>query len=270
MVRASADGFIASYPKSGRTWLRFILANYLDAVLDLGLEVDFRSMFQLIPNDVVDRERGFRAYRYRFRRDVPFLVMSHQPFHRAVFGSTPVLLMVREPKDVLVSFYFHESRHRNAYKDGIKAFIRDEDSGTGALCRYLNGWARALVDRPHLVLSYESLKSDPADAMRRVIDFFAIEPDEEALARALEVSSFESMRAVERRTAIPGPGYDRDDQNGVRVRRGRIGGYGEVLDPDDVTFVDRTCATMLEPAAATLLRRSIPNDAGRAAFAVAS
>ena len=50
------DGFIASFPKSGRTWLRFILANYLNRLLSLGLELDLRSMFGLIPNDVLDPE----------------------------------------------------------------------------------------------------------------------------------------------------------------------------------------------------------------------
>lgn len=267
---ADADGFIASYPKSGRTWLRFILANYLADLLDLGLEVDFRSMFRILPNDVIGRDKGFRAYRYRFRRDVPFLVMSHQPFHRTVFGRKPILLMVREPKDLLVSFYFHETRHRQAFQGGIKAFIRDEEHGSAALCRYLNGWAQALPDRRHLVLSYEGLKSDPNAAMRRVIAFFGIEHDALVLERALRASSFEAMRAVERRTTIPGPGYDRTDQDGVRVRRGRVGGYGDVLDRDDIAHIDRTCADLLLPEATALLRNASRADTGLATLAVAS
>jgi hypothetical protein len=34
LAAGSAAAFLASYPKSGRTWFRFILANYLNTAAD--------------------------------------------------------------------------------------------------------------------------------------------------------------------------------------------------------------------------------------------
>jgi hypothetical protein len=150
---AGADGFIASYPKSGRTWLRFNLANYLNRVLELGLTIDLRTMFWLIPNDVLDRERGWPAYRFRHARRVPFLVMSHGLWRRMLFQRKRIVLLMRESKDTLVSLFFHLTRHSRAYGGDLKAFIGDPQHGAPAFCHYCNRWAEGLRHHRHLTLS---------------------------------------------------------------------------------------------------------------------
>lgn len=44
------DALLMSYPKSGRTWLRFILANYFAAIVKTGEPVDLHTMFAFLPN----------------------------------------------------------------------------------------------------------------------------------------------------------------------------------------------------------------------------
>jgi alcohol sulfotransferase len=250
---ARADGFIASYPKSGRTWLRFILANYLNRVLELGLTIDLRTMFWLIPNDVLDRERGSPAYRFRHARRVPFLVMSHGLWRRSLFQRKPVVLLVREPKDTLVSLYFHLTRHSRAFAGDLKAFIADPQHGAPAFSHYCNRWADGLRHHPHLVLAYEQLRRAPEEAVADLLRFFALPVEPAALAAAVAASSLDAMGAVERQGGIPGHRYDPGERDSRRVRRGEIGGFRAHLDEADVACVERICASRLSEPAKRLL-----------------
>jgi hypothetical protein len=258
-----ADGFIASFPKSGRTWVRFILANYLNEVFGLGVDVDLKTLFQIIPNDRLDRERGRLAYRFARHPQMPLLVASHLPFRPQLFRDRKVLFMVREPKDVLVSWYFHKTRHGGGYDGCLKTFLRDPTVGLEAWIGYTNSWARHLAGRPHLLLSYEALRAAPEAVIRLAVRFFDLPLDDGAIARAVAASSFERMQALERARGIAGQvgGARRAEPEALRVRRGRIGGHLEHLEPEDAQLINAGCLFRLDPAARRLLGRAgIPLD----------
>lgn len=250
---ARAAGAIASYPKSGRTWLRFILANYFDLVFDLGLAIDLHSMFQVIPNDQLDEVRGRRAFRFERRPGMPFLFASHAPYRRALFAGKRVLFMLREPKDLMVSAYFHKARHGGGYQGGIKPFLRDPQHGIADYVRYSNRWAERLGAHPHLVTSYERLAADSEQVVLAVLGLFEVRVDRAALAEAVARSRFERMRALEVAKGVAGHQYDRGAAEASRMRKGKIGGFGDHLDDDDVAFVDQGCRAGLSPAARQLL-----------------
>ena len=52
--------------------------------------------------------------------------------------------MIRDPRDVIVSAYFAETRHKHRFSGGMSTFLQDYKLGNSALVRYLNGWADAL------------------------------------------------------------------------------------------------------------------------------
>jgi hypothetical protein len=248
-----ADAFVASYPKSGRTWLRFVLANYLNDVFELGLDVDFHTMFRIIPNSMADKELGWGVRRARGRSRCPFLVASHDPYQRALFFGRPIVFIVRDPRDVLVSRYFHKSRHYRDFDGNMKAFLRSEELGVPDYARYLNGWAKGLEGHRHLAIAYEHMSRTPASVVGDVLRFLTVDVDPDALARAIDASTFESMRALEVRDGLPTRDYERDQEVSLRVRRGKVGGYIDYLDPDDVTYVEQSCAAWLSDEAKGLL-----------------
>jgi Sulfotransferase domain len=250
---ARAAGAIASYPKSGRTWLRFILANYFDLVFDLGLAIDLHSMFRVIPNDQLDEVRGRRAFRFERRPGMPFLFASHAPYRRALFAGKRVLFMLREPKDLMVSAYFHKARHGGGYQGGIKPFLRDPQHGVADYVRYSNRWAERLAAHSHLVTSYERLAADSEQVVLAVLGLFEVRVDRAALAEAVARSRFERMRALEVAKGVPGHQYDRGAAEASRMRKGKIGGFRDHLDDDDVAFVDQGCRAGLSLAARQLL-----------------
>jgi Sulfotransferase domain len=250
---ARADGAIASYPKSGRTWLRFILANYFDLVFDLGLAIDLHSMFRVIPNDQLDEVRGRRAFRFERRAGMPFLLASHAPYRRTLFAGKTILLMLREPKDLMVSAYFHRAREGGGDAGGIKAFLRDPAHGLADYIRYSNRWAERLGAHRHLITSYERLAADTEGVAQAVLELFEVSVDARALGAAIERSRFDRMRALEIANGLPGQRHDRGETEGLRVRKGKIGGFRDYLDADDVAFVDQACRTGLSAGAQRLL-----------------
>ena len=249
---ASTDAFLASYPKSGRTWFRFILANYLAATAKLDVDVGLHNMFTVLPNFDFDPVRGLPAFAFRGRQGTPLVAVSHRSYDRFLFGRRPVVFMIRDPRDVLVSAYFHATRHKHRFSGDMRAFLDDPAQGTPALLGYLNGWAAGLKRHSHHVLSYERLSADPEGVTADALTFLGIGVDPTALARAIELSRFETMRDRERREGIPAHDYDRNDSESLRMRRGKAGGYVDYLDDDDIALIEAACAERLTPAAKQL------------------
>jgi hypothetical protein len=250
---ARVDGFIVSYIKSGRTWFRFILANYFNEIFDLGLQVDFHSIFAIIPNYLLNSRQGWGTYRFANRPQVPFLVVSHLPYRRLLFGSRDILFVLRDPRDVMVSAYFHKTRHAQLFNGGIEAFLHDPEHGVLDYIRYFNGWAEACDHHRHFVVAYERLSADTISLLKDVLAFLNVEIDDGALTRAISASSFEAMRAIELRSGHPVHRYDPSNAESLRVRRGKIGGFQDYLDDRQIAYIGQTCASKLTPAAKRLI-----------------
>jgi Sulfotransferase domain len=253
---AHADAFIASYPKSGRTWLRFILANYLNDHFNLGLQLNLQSMFSVLPNENLSAERGLPAFRFRDRRGMPLIVVSHARYQRRLFGRKRIIFLLRDPRDLMVSLYFHQTGHKKRFAGGLSEFLRDPGLGLINYIDYLNCWARALREHRHLVVGYEQLSSDPAAVCEAVLGCLEHVPVEGALVqRAVAAAQFDTMQALERKTGIPEHQYDRDDANSLRMRRGKVGGFRDYLSSEDVQYVESALAAHLSDEAQELLHR---------------
>lgn len=247
--------------------MRVILARYLVRSCGLSREIDLSNIFELLPNldpSYPQAGRDIHAYRYGERADVPLYVFSHLRYEDAMrnLDSTPVVVLVRSPFDVLVSYYFHVTRQRSRTSEqapagqrrALAAFALDPSRGAPALGAYWNGWASRLYDHDILVESYEHLTERPLLTMRRICRHFGLEAHEDWLEAAIRSSTFESMQAMEARSGIANIAFDRADPEARRVRRGVVGGYRDYLGPSDVDAVRR--ALRLSPLAEQMLVRS--------------
>lgn len=260
---ADADAFLISFPKCGRTWLRFALSNYFAEALRLQLEPDLQTTFQVLPNFDRDPVRGIPAFRFADRRpDLPLVLVSHRPYDRTLIQDRPVIFLVRDPRDVVVSAYFHATRHKHRFAGSIADFIEDNAQGLGSYIAYLNDWAEGLRFRRSHVTSYERMSADPAAELRQILAFLGTPVDEEALAHAVEKSSFVAMRSKERQTGIPGHRYDLNDEESLRMRRGKPGGYSDYLSEEEIARILQRCRQELTPAARQLLKDYDLDEAG--------
>ncbi|MBA4490064.1 sulfotransferase domain-containing protein [Paracoccus sp. S1E-3] len=251
------DAVLASYPKSGRTWFRFILSSYLVRLFGLNPALDLYSTFTVMPNFDLDPERGLPAFGFADHKPpVPLIAVSHRPYSRLWFRQRPIIYMLRDPRDVLVSSYFHATRQKHRFSGDIDAFLNDPAQGIAALTGYLNGWAAGLRHNPHIVLSYEKLSQDPISETARVLDFLGVEVRPDLLADAVEAARFQNMQKLELSKGLPGHDYDRSDGESLRMRKGQVGGYVDYLSPAQIALIDAACDRRLNAEARALLAQT--------------
>lgn len=252
--------YLCSFPKSGRTWLRYLLAHYLNLKFQLGLPIDFRTFFQLIPHDILDEEKGVGVYDYFDDKRFPLILASHDGYTEEKFGSKKVVFILRSPFDTVVSRYFQHARVFTAdrsWKGSLKEFIRAPE-GIAAYCAHLNSWSGFLDgnDSAH-VLSYERLHRNILDEVRAVLEFMDIPVDGELLGKAAKLSTFMAMQETEKKTRVPGMNFSftPDDPESSRVRKGKVGGYSDYLDDEDIAYIHRYTEETLSPSSRKLLAR---------------
>src|SRR5438874_11952371 len=107
------DTFIVSYPRSGNTWIRFLIANLLHPEIEVG----FANIDTFVPDTAALSSRALK------RTPRPRVLKSHQYFdHRY----PKVIYIVRDARDVALSYYqFH--RKYGFIHDGhpIEQFVAD-------------------------------------------------------------------------------------------------------------------------------------------------
>jgi hypothetical protein len=190
------DTFIVSYPRSGNTWTRFLIANLLHP----AQPVTFANIERLIP----DAEA--QSSRYMKRIPSPRVIKSHQYFdHRY----PKVIYIVRDPRDVVLSYYDFSRKYR-FIPDGfsIDEYVRDFvdgrliSAGWGTWAENAGTWVAARYGGPNfLLLRYEDLIANTEVELAKVAAFFGIEANPERLRSVVERSSADRMRALERTQA---------------------------------------------------------------------
>lgn len=248
------EALIASFPKCGRTWLRFAMANYFAEAFRLRIAPDLHTMFSIIPNFDADPVRGMPSFAYSHARPaMPLICVSHAA--AAATPLLPIIFLARDPRDVVVSNYFHATRHKKRFTGTIAEFIDEPTHGLDGYIHYLNQWAAFLSRTRHHVTSYECMSAAGGDELTRILEFLGLRVHEEHLATALRRSTFDSMHAHERAEGIPKHDYDRSDTESMRMRKGVAHGYGDYLTSEQIALIERRCRTGLSAKALQIIAK---------------
>jgi hypothetical protein len=226
------DVFIVSYPKSGNTWTRFLIANLVYP----EKHPDFANINLLVP----DPEGVTRRDLERLPR--PRYLKSHAYFdHRY----PKVLHIVRDPRDVVLSEYYFDIK-RNAIPEGfpvdqfVSRFVKGELSHPyGTWAENTATWFYTRANTPRLLLvTYESLQSDAPRQMARIADFLGIPTTPERIAFAIEQSSADRMRELEKKQGHLWSSTKRTRQDKPFVRAAKAGGWKKELSPDSIHEIE--------------------------------
>jgi Sulfotransferase domain. len=247
-----ADAMLVSFPKSGRTWLRYLLSCYFAEVAKLDFQPDLATTFRVLPNFDLSPDRGIARFVGK-RPGLPLIAVSHLTFDQRLFLDRPVIFLVRDPRDVIVSAYFHATRHKHVFDGTIDEFLDNSAYGLPSLTSFLNGWAGGLAGRRHIVISYEALQADPHGVVGSILRFLGVGCDDGALDRAIEAARFDKMQSRERTQGIPGHEYDQGDDQSLRMRKGKAKAYGDTLSPGQADRVMAMCHAGLTRAGRAVL-----------------
>lgn len=239
------DSYIVSIPKSGRTWLRVLLHEYFSR--------RYRSSEALNSRDQYADDRP----RYFFTHDRYEHLTVANPWQRLLGrflvpsdcrARGRVLLLARDPRDVMVSLYFQNTRRvkqKQAFHGDISSMLRDPLLGVETVIRTMNGWLREWGSREQgfLLSRYEDWQAQPTHYFAEIIGFLGeAEVDDELLRQAIAESSFDKMQQRER-SGGEGPSAIRpgnpDDPESYKARKGKVGGYAEYLSADDIAVVEQ-------------------------------
>lgn len=219
-----SDGrLLVSYPKSGRTWLMFALAEFgIDAMFThAGSGTNWREIGRPAPGVPADMLR------------LPLIFLHRNPIDTAV--SMFYQVTRRDLRQGTGRFFrmYLPLRLRGALPPSeIDAFVLHPLYGVEKTCAFNRAWLDHLSGRGDcLVLSYEEMRADPAAGFQRLLDF--LKETGATGADLAAASDFARMRKVERTdapTAALRMGVPADSQS-AKVRKGKVGGYTDELKP---------------------------------------
>jgi hypothetical protein len=225
------DTFLVSYPKSGNTWVRFLLANLIHPNETVG----FANINRLLPAPGVLSKRFLKSL------PRPRILKSHEPFD-ARFRK--VIYLVRDPRDVAVSEYHFDLKKRYIAADMtleqfIKPFLAGETSSYGSWWEHVASWVGTRHGNPRFLLArYEDLLADPIGETAKIAEFLGIAADTERIKSAVERSSADRMRKLEKEDADKWTGTKNTRQEIPFVRAAKSGGWKESLPPHSVEEIE--------------------------------
>ena len=240
------DIFLVSYPRSGNTWTRFLLGN----LIDQNNPVTFSNIESRIPEIYFNPDRLLRQL------PRPRMLKSHECFQPHY---PRVIYIMRDPRDVAVSFYHHNVKARNIPDDYpmakfVPRFIAGEfDPKFGSWRDNVLSWTAVRKDDPgFLLLRYEDLKHDTADVLASVVGFLnrcgfrKIDSSPETLRRTIELSSAENMRALEKQDASNWVLTKGTRNDKPFVRSATSGGWKTQLAPDSVEAIESAWGPLMQ------------------------
>lgn len=223
--------WLASYPKSGNTWLRLFLCNLLfpeqapvsiDALPLAAPIASSRSRFDrllgvpsaLLTPDEIAALRPVADAALAVRWQGPLLVRKvHDAWSPALLAAphASAIYVARDPCDVAVSlahargWTFEEAarrlcdeNHWQAARTG--ALDRQLPHRLGAWDAHALGWLAAPM--PVHWMRYEAMRAAPLDTFRAAVRFLGLAHDDAAIAAAVTASRFERLQAEEAATGF--------------------------------------------------------------------
>ena len=154
-----------------------------------------------------------------------------------------IILLTRDPKDVVVSAYFHKSKRKKmAFSASFSGFLRDEVGSLKTYLAFLNSWANSKEISDCLIIRYEEMHSDTLAVLRSIFDFAGVKDiSNESLTAAIEFGLFDNMRELETSDTLGshrlrpiGP----NDESSYKTRKGEVGGFVEHFSEDDLAYAN--------------------------------
>jgi Sulfotransferase domain len=227
------DVFLASYPRSGSTWLRFMMLEILT-----GSSPDFKKVNQLLPS-VGDHSSGVPLLPGTGR-----LIKTHEAYRKQY---KKAVYLVRDARDVVLSEYAYEKGLGRFEKDCdqfLRVFLSGKVSGYGSWQHHVHSWldADSGGDVELLVVRFEELRRHPEETLARLTQFIGVNVDDQLIRKVVADNSLDMMKKKEDMSPQMPKGGNRF------VRSGAVGGWMESLTPAQMELIDRFAGDALSRA----------------------
>ena len=264
--------WLASYPKSGNTWMRAFLANL---ILDSDAPLPLKRIGEVCPSEPT--ETWFKPLTRQKVSDLPaeeiaalrtraqeravslnqnvIPMKTHSYFGedcghpifsmKATFGAVYIL---RDPRDVAISGADHFGKtidemigwmaNPTAVAVAMPGTIVHELQSSWS--NHVESWTK--WNHPGIfTVRYEDLLADPLDQFGRIARHFGITSDNARISKAIDFSSFKRLQSLEREQGFA----ERSLHSDKFFRSGRAGGWQDTLTPQQVERIERDHAVQM-------------------------
>ncbi|GFQ67660.1 hypothetical protein TNCT_736801 [Trichonephila clavata] len=185
------DIIISTYPKTGTTWIQYIVYEILNNGKVPPSQSEMRSIMPYMEasgTEILEKLKPHRVLKYH----LPFNLTPYNP-------KTKYITIIRNPYGVLVSYYHflrQITKVNLQFDDLFDAFVKGK-CVYGDYFDNILSWYEHKDDNNILLLSYEKLKKDPRKGLLLISSFlgYDLQGKEERIQQILKHTSFEYMKA---------------------------------------------------------------------------
>jgi hypothetical protein len=234
------DVFLASFPRSGITWVRTIF----------GALIAKRPIHNILELDYIAPEEEVLVSRWRMPPSSIFFVKTHAALQwgRTDFAQAKAIIyLVRDPRDVVRSHYgYMQSLY--GYKGEISAFVDDWLSGRIFPCswtQHVRSWidpSGSVMSAPVLIVRYEDFKRDCIGEMVRVSNALKLPYSSSQISIAAEQATLREMKLKESRGMRA-----RETKAGYAfINQGRTGDWKGELPEEALARLETECGQVMQ------------------------
>ena len=247
--------WLASYPKSGNTWLRSFLINYLNKNTS-NFDLDFLNQIRKFPRQELFDELNINYLKFEeivknwinmqefinLKQKFTYLkthnamcTINNYPFTNKQ-NTIGFIYLVRDPRDVILSYSYHLNKSVE-HTFGIMKNSSYEDfghHGDSAKTTLMGSWSENYKSwRDYnlaykLIVKYEDLILNPYETFFKIINYLnkinGLPIDEEMIKKSIENVSFEKLQNLEKKYGFKEKSY------GAFFRKGKIRNWEKNLD----------------------------------------
>jgi hypothetical protein len=248
------DIFLVGYFRSGTTWSRFLVGNFVHA----DQAVTFANIGDLVPSIYEHADRKLRAR--------PRLIKSHESFDARY---PRIVHFIRDPRDVAVSLYYYCLKVRTIPdgfpKDDFVDLFLTRRTGSaadqvGTWEDHTLSWFRLRQGRDtYRLVRYEDLLTDPGKELTRIAPLLGVEPTPERIERAIRLSSADRMRSLEKTQSKQWITTKDSRQDIPFVRQAKSGNWQTGLSEESVRKIEQAWGPTIEELGYELSTASRPH-----------
>lgn len=224
------DVYIIGFPKSGHTWMQYIITSLVYGISPSLLRDSIVQEF--VPDMHV---RTFYK-RYIERAFIKSHDLPNQSYKNVIY-------LVRDGRDAMISYY-HMLKDIAKPSITLEEMIKDNKGlFPCAWSEHINKW---LIENPFpsniIVIRYEDLLSNPLNELNRLMIFLNIQRDESFCNEIIEHTSIEKLRNKAKTLGLVHKVLNRPDGHNF-FRQGKSGIYSNEM-PDDLVQLFNKKANM--------------------------
>lgn len=252
--------WLASYPKSGNTWVRIFLETYFKKIeIDINikgfpnpkrfefLNIDPSKFENIVKNWKNLQHEQNLSHKYNILKTHNALCTINNYKFTSYENTFGAIYLVRDPRDVLISYASHlgisHKEALNVMMDTNAGEIKKhygnliQTSLMSSWSNHYNSWKSKIGKNDFLYLKYEEIIKDTYKEFSRIIKYlsqiYQFEINENKILEAIEETNFEKLREKEKMY-----GFEQATGNTPFFRKGVVGDWKNNVDKKIIKSIE--------------------------------